>query len=116
MQEFKKSWDVEMAMAVLENKTVDSESWAEAVKWLMLYGPPEIQELLSQASSIATGSCFPEIKQSGYTPDGKPCYNVEDIAKSLGISKEEAMQKMAEKEMAHGVRQLYDDDETHKIQ
>lgn len=116
MQEFKKSWDVEMAMTVLENETVDSETWAEAVEWLLLYGPPEIQELLSQASSVATDNCFPEIKQTGYTPDGKPCYDVEDIAKSLGITKEEAQQKIAEKEKVHGVRQLFDKDETHKIQ
>lgn len=116
MHELKKSWDVEMAMAVLENKTVDSDTWAEAVEWLLLYGPPEIQELLSQASSVATSNCYPEIKQTGYTPDGKPCYDIEDIAKSLGITKEEAQQKVAEKEMAHGVRQLFDKDETHRIQ
>jgi hypothetical protein len=115
MSDFKKTWDVAMAMAVLENKTVDSKTWADAVEWLLLYGPAEIREILGQASSIATNSCFPEIRQSGYTPDGQPCYHIESIADSLGISKEEAQQKINEKERTHGVRQLFDENETEKI-
>lgn len=116
MAEFKKMWDEEMAMAVLENKTVDSKTWAEAVEWLLIYGPPEIKELLGQASSMATSENFPELRQTGYTPDGEPCYDINEIAESLGISKEKAMEKIREKEEAHGVRQLFDEDETHKIQ
>lgn len=116
MDDFKKSWDVEMAMAVLENKTVDSKTWADAVEWLLLYGPPEIKEILGQASSIATGSCFPELRQTGYTPDGQPCYDMKEVARSLGISKEEALEQMAEKESKHGVQQLFDKEKTHKLQ
>ncbi|MCB2180624.1 MAG: hypothetical protein KQH63_01190 [Desulfobulbaceae bacterium] len=115
MSDFKKIWDLEMAMAVLENKTVDSKTWADAVEWLLLYGPPEIKEILGQASSIATNSCFPEIRQTGYTPDGQPCYDIESIADSLGVSKEEAIEKINQKEMTHGVRQLFIDEETDTI-
>lgn len=116
MIDFKKSWNVEMAMAVLGNKDVDSDTWSEAVEWLLLYGPPEIKELLEQASSTATSSCYPELTPSGYTPDGEPCYDIDKIADTLGISKEEVLQKIAEKEAVHGKRHLFDEEETSKLQ
>lgn len=112
---FEKEWDLEMAMAVLENKTVDSKTWAEAVEWLLLYGPPHIRELLGQASNTATGECFPELQPTGYTDDGQPLYDLQAIADSLGITKEEAEQKLAEKEIMQGVRHLFDESETHKV-
>ena len=112
---FEKEWDVEMAMAVLENKTVDSKTWAEAVEWLLLYGPPHIKKLLGQASSTATNESFPELTPTGYTDDGQPLYDLQAIADSLGISREEAAQKLAEKEIKQGVRHLFDKSETHKI-
>jgi hypothetical protein len=116
MDSFKNSWTLEMAMAVLENKTTDSKTWSEAVEWLLLYGPPEIRQLLGQASHTATSACYPDLKPTGYTPDGEPCYHIDDIADSLGISREEAIQKMIELEEIHGFRHLYDDEETLKIQ
>ena len=33
-------WDLESAMKVLTHDSVDSKLWAEAVEWLILYGPP----------------------------------------------------------------------------
>lgn len=114
--EFSKEWDLEMAMAVLENKTVDSKTWAEAVEWLLLYGPPNIKELLGKASDTATEEYFPDLKPSGYSPDGEPVYDLQDIADSLGITKEEAAEKLAEKEIKQGVRHLFDESETFKIQ
>lgn len=116
MDSFKNSWTLEMAMAVLENKTTDSKTWSEAVEWLLLYGPPEIRQLLGQASHTATSACYPDLKPTGYTPDGEPCYHVDDIAESLGITREEAIQKMIELEEIHGFRHLYEDEETFKIQ
>ncbi|MBC8318641.1 MAG: hypothetical protein H8E41_12120 [Desulfobulbaceae bacterium] len=112
---FKKEWDLEMALAVLENKTVDSKIWAEAVEWLLLYGPPHIKELLGQASSMATGEYFPELQPTGYTDDGEPLYNLQTIAESLGITQEEAAQKLAEKEIKQGVRHLFDESEGNKV-
>lgn len=116
MENFKNSWTLEMAMAVLENKTIDSKTWSEAVEWLLLYGPPEIRQVLDQASHTATSVCYPELKPTGYTPDGEPCYQIDDIAESLGISREEAIEKMTELEEIHGFRHLYEDEETYKIQ
>jgi hypothetical protein len=112
---FEKEWDLEMAMAVLENKTVDSKTWAEAVEWLLLYGPPHIRELLGQASNTATDECFPELQPTGYADDGQPIYDLQAIADSLGISREEVAQKLAEKEIKQGMRHLFEESETHKI-
>ena len=60
-------------------------------------------------------------KLSRINPDwiyrkGRPCYSVADLAKSLGISEEEAARSIAEKEQQHGVRQLFGEQETTKLQ
>ncbi len=115
MSTFKKEWDVKMAMAVLENKTVDAKLWAEAVEWLMLYGPPQIQELLSQASSVATNEHFPELKPAGYGSDGTPLYNINELAVSLGISPEEAQEQLQQKEQEREVQHLFTEDDSNTI-
>ena len=114
--DFRQQWDVEMAMAVLENKTVDSKLWAEAVEWLLLYGPPQVREILSQASSMATREHFPELQPTGYSPDGQPCYDVRKLAESLGVSPEDIMKKLGEMEIRQEAIHLYSEDEVHKIQ
>jgi len=114
--ELKEQWDLEMALAVLENKTVDSKLWAEAVEWLLLYGPPQIKELVTQASGMATQEHFPELKATSYTSDGQPCYDVRAIADALGLSKEEVMKKIADMEAKQDVVHLYEESETDKIQ
>ncbi len=116
MTDFKQQWTLDAAMEILRHPTVDSRIWAEAVEWLLLYGPPEVRELLQQASGHATKESFPDLRPSGFTPDGEPCYDIADIARSLGISEEEAAMMVAEKEARHGIRQLFAEDETHKIQ
>ncbi len=114
--DLKKQWDVEMAMAVLENKTVDSKLWAEAVEWLLLYGPPQIREILSQASSLATREHFPELQPTGYSPDGQPCYDVRVLAESLGLSQEDIMEKLGKMEIKQEAIHLYSEDEVDKLQ
>ncbi|RUM35857.1 MAG: hypothetical protein DSY57_06430 [Desulfobulbus sp.] len=109
-------WTVETAMEIMQHPTVDSKIWAEAVEWLMLYGPPEIQELLRQASGHATKESFPELAPTAFTADGEPCYNVADLAQALHISEEEAAEMIAEKERQHGIRQLFDEQETTRLQ
>ncbi len=109
-------WDLESAMAVLQHQTVDAKLWAEAVEWLLLYGPPEIQELLAQASTTATSESFPELKATGYTRDGQPCYDIKAIARSLNINEEEAKEIIARKEFDHETRYFYDKKETYKVQ
>jgi hypothetical protein len=71
MTEFKKEWTLENAMEILQHPTVDSKIWAEAVEWLLLYGPPEVKEKLSEASGYATGKEFPDLKPEGFVGDGE---------------------------------------------
>ena len=96
--EFKDLWDLESAMKVLSHETVDGKIWAEAVKWLILYGPVEIRQLLLDASTIATSASFPELTPRSYTSDGQPFYDFRDLAKSLGITERELSERLKEKE------------------
>ncbi len=114
--DFKENWTEESAMKVLEHPTVDSKLWAEAVEWLMLYGSPNVRELLLAASGNATHNCFPDLKAESYTEDGQPCYNISALAESLGIEEDEVKRIIAEKEKEHGVRHSLDEGEVFKIQ
>ena len=97
--EFKDLWDLESALKVLAHETVDSEVWAEAVKWLILHGPVEIRHMLLDASNLATGTSFPELKPSHFTSDGQPCYDIKDLARSLNISETEVLNFLKQKDM-----------------
>lgn len=114
--ELKDNWDLKSAMQVLEHQTVDAKLWAEAVEWLMLYGPDETRELLLQASGAATHHCFPDLQAKGYAPDGQACYSVEDLAKNLNISKAEAKAMLIEKEKSHQIHHFIDEKDTMKVQ
>lgn len=105
-----------MALAVLENKTVDGTLWAEAVEWLMLYGPPEIRALLDQASNMATNQEFPQLSPVGTSPDGGPLYDIAELAETLGISEEEATTKLQQREKDQRIQHLFTDDDSMKIQ
>lgn len=87
--DFKDYWNVETALEVVQNKTVDSQLWAEAVEWLLLNGPPEIVSVLLQASGQATEQCFPDLQTAQFTSDGMACYETSQLARSLGIPEEE---------------------------
>ncbi|MDH3349759.1 MAG: hypothetical protein OEM02_16855, partial [Desulfobulbaceae bacterium] len=86
MTDKKNEWTMESAMEILEHPTVDSKIWAEAVEWLLHYGPPEIRAVLEQASGHATNECFPGLKPSGFNEKGEPCYNITELAEHLGIN------------------------------
>jgi hypothetical protein len=113
--EFKDHWSLENALKVLQHPTVDAKLWAEAVEWLLLYGPPDIQRLLLYASGIATRQYFPELETNRYTEDGQPCYDVAAIAKALGIDEEEAQRTIAEKEMAHQIHHFIEPEDTYTV-
>ncbi len=115
MSDFKKHWDLEMALQVLQSETIDAETWSEAVKWLMLYGPPEIQNVFKKASSFAIHEHFPDLKPAGYNENGEPCFDIREIAKNMGISEKDAAEKLLKLEQEHGVQHLFDEDDTHKI-
>jgi hypothetical protein len=107
---FKDLWDLESAMQVLGHKTVDAKLWAEAVEWLLQYGPPEIRQLLLDASEIATGTAFPEMKPTHYTPEGQPCYDISALAKSLGITEEQTRDILRQKKQKEGGDQVAESD------
>jgi hypothetical protein len=110
--EYKDLWDLESAMKVLTHDSVDSKLWAEAVEWLILYGPPEIRQLLIDASTAATSSSFPDLKPIQMTADGQACYDIGEFAQSLGIKEEEAKEILKKKEEEHKLLHSIDDDET----
>lgn len=116
MSDLKNEWTVESAMEILQHPTVDGKIWAEAVEWLLLYGPPEIRKLLTEASAHAANKEFPGLKPQGVAEDGELVYSVAELAEALGISEEEASGIIAEKERRHGIRHLYDEQDTKKVQ
>jgi hypothetical protein len=116
MIDFHRQWTLESAMEILQHPTVDSRIWAEAVEWLLIYGPAEIREILQQASGHATLASFPELQPQGYAPDGTPCYGIAELAEALDISEEKAREKLEEMEEKHGIRHGYGDDETTGLQ
>lgn len=116
MGDFRDQWSIEMALEILQQKTVDSKTWTDAAKWLLLYGPPEIQDLIRQASATATNKYFPDLGAARFNEDGQPCYEVEAVASALGVSKEELLEHMAEMEREFGVKHLFEESDTHKIQ
>ena len=78
-------WNLEMALAVLASASVASEQWAEAVKWLLLYGPPELRALLAEASATSFAQAFPGVPVMGHGDSGQPFYALADLAKALGV-------------------------------
>ena len=113
--EAKDLWDLETALKVLAHDSVDSKIWAEAVEWLILYGPLEIRQLLLDASMTATMRSFPDLKPSHYTFDGQACYDIGELAGSLGIDEEEARRIIEQKEAEHQLLQMFDDDDTNLV-
>ena len=99
--DFKDEWDLDTALKVVQNKTVDSKLWAEAVEWLLFYGPPEIVSILLQASGHATEQVFPELEAENYTSNGSPVYDVVKMAKKLGMTEEEVKRLIKNKELAN---------------
>ena len=116
MSPFAHQWSLETALEILQHPTVDSRLWAEAVEWLLIYGPPEIREMLQQASGHATQRSFPDLTVRGYAPDGSPCYDIAELSLALDISEEDARLRLQEMESKHGMRHGYDEDETSSLQ
>jgi len=103
-------------MEVLVHRTVDSHLWADAVKWLLLYGPPPLREMLEQAASVATAAYFPDLVPTGFNDQGQPCYDVEDLARALRMSSEEATDLLGNMEEEYGEPLVFDKSDTHEIQ
>ena len=108
---YKELWDLESAMQVLQHKTVDAKLWSEAVEWLLLHGPQEIKQLLLDASEIATGTAFPDLKPSQYTPEGQPYYDISALAKTLGLTEDQTREILQKKDMEQNGQQSEETDE-----
>ena len=104
-----------MAMEVLASPNIDGESWSEAVKWLLLYGPPEVREMIQQASSLAFSEHFPGIEAKGYSAEGSPFYDLQDIAAALGVPAAEVADKLAELQFEEGVKVFVEGDHVFKV-
>lgn len=115
MTPFKDQWNLAMALQVLQSETVDSQTWSEAVKWLLLFGTPEIREMISLASSQATSSFFPELTPLGYSDEGFPLYDIGKLARSLGMDTEETLARMKKLDAELGSHSLYTAAEAGKI-
>lgn len=113
---FQQEWTLETALEIVAHPTVDSQIWAEAIEWLLIYGPPPLREMLQAASGHATSSQFPDLKPERYAPDGSPCYDIAELAQVLDIAEEEARVQLMEKEMKHGVQHGFGEDDTTSLQ
>jgi len=115
MSDFKEQWNLEMAMEVLVSPNVDGEVWSEAVKWLLLYGPPQVKEVLGQASSFAFNEYPPQMQPKGYGDDGQPYYDLGDIAAALGVDEDEVVTKLAELQFEEGIEVFVEGDRVYKV-
>lgn len=115
MEDWKEQWNQEMALAVLGSETVDGGLWAEAVKWLLLYGPPELRTLLAAASAASFAQSFPGVQVKGHGDSGQPYYALADLAEALGIPAEATAERLLELQSALGVEFLVDDDRVYKV-
>ena len=95
----KDEWNVELALKILQHPTVDSQLWAEAVEWLLRYGPPSIQKILLNASQEATELQFPDLEPTSYTDDGLPVYETARLADILGITEDDVRSIVNSKEL-----------------
>ena len=85
----KEDWNLETALKVLQHPTVDAQLWAEAVEWLLKYGPESIRKVLLEASNTATEIQFPEVEPAYYTEEGQPVYDIPALSEILGMPEEE---------------------------
>lgn len=115
MAEFKEEWDLAMALAVLQSPDVDGTTWSAAVKWLLFYGPPELRELIGQASHFATSEHFPQLKPTGYDEQGAPCYDTQELAAALGLAEEELAKQMAAWQEEAEEPQVITPAQTHRV-
>jgi len=115
MNNFKEQWNLEMALEVLGSETVAGDEWSAAVRWLLLYGPPQLKEILAEASAAAFAQCFPGVKVRGHSEAGQPYYGLEELAVAIGLSIEEVTTSLAELQASFGIELLVAGDRVYKV-
>lgn len=104
-----------MAMEVLGNPGANRELWSEAVKWLLLFGPPRVKEILGQASTYAFNKSFPELQAKGYSDEGQPYYDLKDFAEALGVAEDEVADSLAGLQFEEGVELVVEGERVYKV-
>ncbi|MEW6221627.1 MAG: hypothetical protein AB1634_19135 [Thermodesulfobacteriota bacterium] len=112
MSGFKDAYDLEMALAVVGSESVAWDTWVEAAKWLLLFGPDDLRQILTDSAGLSFQECFPSLKPVAYSEDGQPCYHLGQLAEVLGVDPAEAEQVLAETEWAADMRLLFTGDDT----
>jgi hypothetical protein len=115
MDDFKQEWDLAMALEVLASPKVDGATWSAAVKWLLFYGPPELRELIGQASHFATSEHFPDLKPTGYDDEGAPCYDTQALAAALGLTADELAKQLVKWEDEAGQPAVVNPATVHRV-
>jgi len=106
LSEFKDQWSQEMALEVLASENVDAGLWSEAVRWLLLYGPAELRDLLGEAANTAVAQCFPGVRPRGYDQAGQPYYDLKELAAAQGVPVEEVAESLARLQETVGLELL----------
>jgi hypothetical protein len=114
--DFKDQWNSEMALQILLSETIDSKTWADAIKWLILYGPEEIKRLLLEASTDATSNFFPDLKPAGFREDGQPYYDLANLAAVLDADPESLQKSLSRIEGETGFSLVVDEEDVLKFQ
>lgn len=107
--DFKEHWDLDTALKIVQNKTVDSKLWAEAVEWLLLFGPPEIVSILLQASGHATEQVYPALVTDNSAHDDQTRYDLSRLARSLGLDEEELLTVIRRRRKSDKMVHFFDD-------
>lgn len=113
--DFKDQWNLEMALAVTASASVDAELWSEAIRWLLLYGPPQLRELLGEAGNSAFAQCFPGVLPRGYNEAGQPYYDLRELAAAQGVPVEELAEHLARLQETAGLELLVAGDLVYKV-
>ena len=109
------TWNLEMALEVLTSQNVDGDTWSDAVKWLLIYGPPGVREVIQQASTFAFSEYFPGLEAKGYTEEGHPYYDLNDLAGILDVPPEEVAGRLAEIQFEENVEIVVEGDQVRKV-
>jgi len=104
-----------MALEVLASESVEAGLWSEAVRWLLLYGPPPLRDLLDEAANKAFAQGFPGVLPQGYDQSGQPYYDLHQLAAAQGVPVAEVAEHLTRLQETVGLELLVDGDRVYKV-